>query len=106
MKESNLRDFRKGWVVGDFVDSLFRTKDVEVAIKRYRKNDVEPKHVHKITKEFTIVVYGAISMNGEIFHEESIIVVEPGESVEFKSITDSITCCIKSPSIPGDKYFE
>lgn len=106
MKEDNMWFYEKGWVVGDFDKNLVKTKDVEVAIKHYSAGDTEPRHTHKIAVEHTIIISGVISMNGRHYFAGGIITVEPGEFVEFKSITDSITCCIKSPSIPGDKYFE
>lgn len=106
MKADNLWFYKNGWVVGNFKKSLVMNKDVEVAIKYYKSGDTEPKHTHKLAVEHTIVISGIISMNDSHYFKGEIITVEPGESVEFKAITDSITCCIKSPSIPGDKYFE
>jgi len=106
MKIDNLSRYTKGWIVGDFAKSLVQNKDVEVAIKRYRAGDEEPSHTHKLAVEHTIVIDGIIAMNGKHYFRTDIITVEPGEFVEFKAISDAITCCIKTPSLPGDKYFE
>jgi quercetin dioxygenase-like cupin family protein len=94
----------KGWFVGDFVPSIIRTKDFEVALKSYSAGDTEDIHVHKIAQEVTLVVKGAIEMNDKTYFEGDIILIEPGEPTKFKSITDSTTVVVKTPSIVGDKF--
>lgn len=48
MKVSKLDEFFKGWVVGNFEPSLFKTDDFEVSVKNYKKGDYEQSHYHKI----------------------------------------------------------
>ena len=102
----NLEDMKKGWFIGDFDVSVFRTKGFEVAIKRYKKGDGEPLHWHEKACEFTVVISGLVSFNGNIFKENAIVIVEPNERVEFKALEESVTCCVKIPSVIGDKYHE
>ena len=35
-KTFNLKDFTKGWFVGNFDKSIIKTSDVEVAVKEYK----------------------------------------------------------------------
>ena len=35
MKTARLDEMTKGWFVGNFFPTLYRTNDVEVAVKRY-----------------------------------------------------------------------
>ena len=106
MKKDNLENMIKGWFIGDFEPTLFPSKDFEVAIKRYKKGDYEQSHVHKISTEYTIIVSGEVEINGLYYSEDDIIVIEPGEYVDFMSHTDVITCVVKTPSSKNDKYLK
>lgn len=101
---ARLADFKGGWFVGNFTPTLFPSKDVEVAIKRYRAGDRESCHVHRIATEFTVVVEGSVEMGGAIHHAGSIVVVPPGCSTGFRALTDAVTTVVKLPSVPDDKF--
>lgn len=104
METNNLNNFTKGWFIGDFEPSLNRTKDFEVSVKHYNKGDFESRHYHNVAKEITLVVSGKIKMNNVVYKKNDIIIIEPGESTDFKSITKSTTVVIKTPSTPNDKF--
>lgn len=104
MKVDKLKDFFKGWVVGNFEPSLFKTDDFEVAVKKYKRGDYEEKHYHKIATEITIIVEGSVRMNGELYSTGDIITIEPGEATDFKVLHDTTTTVIKFPCVEGDKY--
>ena len=104
MKVSKLNDFFKGWVVGNFEPSLFKTDDFEVAVKSYKKGDYEPKHYHKVATEITIITKGRVVMNFEVYNEGDVIVMEPGEATDFRATNDVTTTVIKFPCVEGDKY--
>ena len=104
MKLFRLKSMVKGWFVGDFEPAVFQTKDFEVAVKHYKKGDSEEAHVHKIATEITVVVSGRVKMNGRVFCDNDIIVIEPKDSTEFFAIDDATTVCVKVPSVKGDKY--
>lgn len=104
MKINQLENMVKGWLVGDFDPSMLKTKDFEVAIKRYKAGDGEPRHVHRVATEITVIVSGRVEMNRQSFFEGDIIKLEPGESTDFKVIEDTITVVIKAPCVAGDKY--
>lgn len=104
MYRYNLKDFKKGWIVGAFDPTIINTNDVEVAIKIYNKGDSEPAHLHKIATEITVVLSGIISINGCSYYPNEIIKIMPNEIVSFESITDSKTVVVKFPGISNDKY--
>lgn len=104
MIKHDLNTFKKGWVCGDIIPSLFNSKDVEVAIKRYKANDCEVSHVHKIATEYTIIISGEVLMNGVKYIQDDIIEIQPNEYTDFKCLTDVITCVIKTPSVMNDKF--
>jgi mannose-6-phosphate isomerase-like protein (cupin superfamily) len=100
-KESEIK---KGWFVGDFEPTCLRTQQVEVAVKRYKKGDKEKSHHHKIATELTFIVEGSVSMNGSLFEKGDIVMVEPGESVAFEAMEESINVVVKIPGAKNDKY--
>jgi len=51
-----LNDFKRGWLIGDFNPALIHSKDIEIGVKEFLKGESEPMHVHKNTKEYTIVL--------------------------------------------------
>jgi quercetin dioxygenase-like cupin family protein len=104
MKIYNLKDFTKGWFIGQFDPSILQTDNFEVAVKEYESGTIEDAHYHKEAVEFTIVLDGKIKMNGSEYGPNDIIEIERGESNVFESITDSRLLVIKTPSVKGDKY--
>lgn len=104
MKIYNFKDMIKGWFVGDFNPTSFSTKDFEVAVKIYKQGDSEQKHFHKIATEITLIKKGKVLMNQIEYKEGDIIVMEPGESTDFKALTDAENIVVKIPCVKGDKY--
>jgi hypothetical protein len=101
-----LEDFKLGWVVGDFNPALIHSKDVEMAIKHFRKGDVEPSHKQLIATEITIVVNGEIRLGDSKYGVDQIVIIPPGIYADFEALTDCSLVCIKYPSLPSDKVLE
>jgi len=101
MKENEL--FR-GWFVGDFDPSIFKTENCEVAVKRYKKGDYEEFHHHKISTEITMIVSGSVEMNGIKYTEGDIILIDPNEGTDFKALEDTTNVVVKVPCTKNDKY--
>jgi len=104
MKKFNLSNMTKGWFVGDFSPTLLKTRDVEVAVKKYIKGDTEEKHYHKLATEITVVVSGRIMMNSVEYKEGDIIIIEPYEASDFEALEDSVNTVVKFPGANNDKY--
>jgi mannose-6-phosphate isomerase-like protein (cupin superfamily) len=104
MKVGNLKDMFRGWVVGNFDPSLWKTDDVEVAVKEYKVGDYEEMHYHKIATEITVIGTGKVEMNGVQYNSGDIITIEPGEATDFRVLEDTITTVIKFPCLTDDKY--
>ena len=105
MRKDKIENMIKGWFVGNFSPAVYSTKNVEVAVKHYKSGEGEKNHYHKIATEITVVIEGIIAMNQVQYHSGEIIIIEPGESVEFISLTDAITTVVKIPGEINDKYF-
>jgi quercetin dioxygenase-like cupin family protein len=104
MKKFNFKNMVRGWFVGDFEPSSFKTKECEVSYRVYSKGDYEKKHLHKIATETTLITSGKVLMNGIEYGEGDIIVMEPGEATDFEALTDATNVVVKVPCVKGDKY--
>ena len=104
MKTAKLADMIKGWFVGNFDPTIYRTNDVEVAIKEYSLGEYESAHYHKIATEITVIQRGRVKMFDQIFNTGDIIVVEPNEATDFEALEDSVTVVVKIPGANNDKY--
>ena len=105
MKVEKLTNMKGGWFIGNFDPSLFKTNDVEVAVKSYNKGDCEESHYHKIATEYSVVISGRVRMNNIEYGVGDIIVMEPGESTDFESLEDNtVNVVVKIPGANDDKY--
>ena len=104
MKTAKLKNMEKGWFVGNFVPTLYKTNDCEVAVKHYRKGNHEGKHYHKIATEITVIISGVVKMNGQVYRDGDIIIEEPGDVTDFEALTDAINVVVKLPGANNDKY--
>lgn len=104
MKINKLNEFKLGWFVGDFNPSLYKTQDVEVAVKKYTKGDCDNSHYHKIATEITVIISGRVLMNDVEYNENDIITIFPEESTNFIALEDTVTVCVKLPGAINDKY--
>lgn len=99
-----IEDFTRGWLIGDFEPSLIRTKDFEVGILTHKKDEVWPKHYHKLADEYNVLVKGKMNVNGVELNTGDVFVIEKNEVAEPKFLEDCTVLVIKIPSVMGDKY--
>lgn len=104
MKKYLLEEMVKGWFVGDFSPTAFKTRDFEVAVKKYRAGECEAEHYHVQAIELTVVVAGKVKMCNRIFEKDDIVLLDKGEKTAFEAIEDSVTVVVKAPSVRGDKF--
>ena len=104
MRQAKLSDMIRGWFVGNFEPTLYKTNDVEVAVKNYAAGDSEAAHYHKIATEITVIQSGTVKMFDKVWNAGDIIVVEPGEVTGFEALTDAVTVVVKLPGANDDKY--
>lgn len=105
MKTAKLKDYIRGWFVGNFDPSLIKTENLEVAVKEYRKGEYDPLHFHKISTEITVVVTGSVKMKGKKYYKGDMIILEPDDISDLESLEDNtVTVVVKVPSANKDKY--
>lgn len=104
MKNAKLTDMIGGWLVGNFDPAVIKSKDFEFGVKRYQAGAVDAAHYHKVATEITVIISGRAVMCGKEWTDGDIIVVEPGDVVEFHAVTDVTLAVVKMPSAVADKY--
>ncbi len=104
MKSAKLESMTKGWFVGNFEPSLYKTNAVEVGVKHYKAGVREAWHYHKIATEITVIVSGRVRMNQREYGAGDIVIIEPGEGTDFEVLEDTATTVVKLPGANNDKY--
>jgi anti-sigma factor ChrR (cupin superfamily) len=104
VKRANLSEMVKGWFVGNFNPTAYRTDACEVAIKTYSKGEHEPVHHHKVATEITVIQQGKVRMSGKEYTTGDILVIEPGTATDFEVLEDTVTVVVKVPGAQNDKY--
>ena len=104
MKLHKLSQMVRGWFVGNFDPSVFKTKDFEIGILNHSKGEVWPKHYHKIAIEINCLLSGSMIIQNQKIEVGDIFILEPKEIADPIFLEDCKVLVIKIPSIIGDKY--
>jgi quercetin dioxygenase-like cupin family protein len=101
---SDIKDMFRGWFIGNFEPSIFKSKDFEVGILFHSKGEKWPKHYHKEAVEINVLLTGKMIINEKLLLPGNIFLIEKNEIADPEFLEDCTIVCVKSPSIPGDKY--
>lgn len=104
MITDHLNNYTRGWFIGNFKPSILPTEQFEVALLTHQKNEYHAPHYHAIATEYNLVIEGIIQVNGKVFQQNDIFIFLPKETAHVEFLTDCKILCIKTPSIPTDKY--
>lgn len=99
----NINNMKKGWFVGDFEPTAFKTKDFEVGYKVHKKNEIYETHYHTETTEINFIIRGHMKMQGKELKEGDIFIVYPYEISDPIFFEDTEVICVKTPGIVNDK---
>lgn len=103
MKQYRLKDFKLGYYIGNFLPSIIRTKQFEVAYKVHKKGSYWPRHIQKHAIEVNLVTKGRLSLNGLIFKRGDLILVPSNFPIKPRFLTNVEVVVVKVPSLPHDK---
>ena len=104
MKIYSLGEMTRGWFIGDFEPSVMRSKGFEVGVLEHKKGEKWPAHYHKKATEVNVLLSGKMVVQGVTIFPNDIFVFEPYEVADPEFLQDCVVLCVKTPSIPGDKY--
>ena len=112
MKIDNVSNCKQGWFIGNFDPVILKTINFEVAFHSLPKGHRSDNHYHLESLEMNLVVSGRIAVAVEgaskayrILSKGDIFIYEAGEKTDVICETDVDLVVIKTPSIPGDKYW-
>lgn len=104
MIKRNIKEFWRGWFIGNFEPSLLKTDQFEVALINHVKDEKWPAHYHAVATEYNLLIQGRMKIRGEIIEPGDLFVLEPNEVADPEFLEDCKVLCVKTPSIKGDKY--
>ena len=102
--KTNIKDFTRGWFIGDFEPSLLKTKGFEVMARHDVKGNRYPRHFHKEATEYVLHIGGVHKVDGNIYKDGEMLVIKPYRSVDYECLENGTTLCVKVPSRPKDKF--
>lgn len=106
MKVEKLDNMVRGWLVGNFEPSLWKTEACEVSVKCYKAGDTDDWHYHAKTTEFTVILNGEAQMGNTVYKHGDIIIIKPYEITDFTALTDVTTVVIRDGSVKNDKFID
>lgn len=100
----SIKNYFRGWFIGNFEPSILKTKDFEIGIIKHTKGEKWPKHYHAKADEFNVLLNGRMIINQKELNSGDIFVIQKMEIADPAFIEDCEILVIKIPSVPGDKY--
>jgi dTDP-glucose pyrophosphorylase len=100
----NLSDMTRGWLIGDFEPCILKRKDFEIAIMDHKKGELSLSHVHKVATEYNVLLSGKMTINNIAIETNIIFIIPNNLLTKAVFLEDSRVLCIKTPSLPSDKY--
>jgi quercetin dioxygenase-like cupin family protein len=100
----NIKNFKNGWLLGNFEPSLFKNENFEVSVQFHPKGFVGIKHYHAKSTEYNLVLNGKVNICGKLLNKGDIFVFLPNEISESNFLEDTEILVIRTPSDPTDKY--
>ena len=104
MEVFDLKKMFKGWFIGDFEPSAYKTKEFEVGTTLHPKGSDWETHYHKKATEITWLIEGKMKIQNKILKSGDIFVIYPWEIANPEFLEDCKVLVIKTPSDTGDKY--
>lgn len=104
MKVHKITEFFRGWFIGNFNPSVLNTKDFEVGLLTHKQGEHWPKHYHALATEYNLLISGKMIIKQTNIEPGDIFIIEPNEIADPIFLEDCTVLCIKTPSVPGDKY--
>lgn len=98
-----MKDMFRGWFVGDFEPSAYKTKNFEAGYLLHKKGEQWDVHYHKHMTEVNFLVNGKMILNDIELNTGDIFLIEKNEIACPIFLEDCYIFVLKIPSVPGDK---
>lgn len=93
----------RGYFIGDFEPTAYRTSAFEVSLMIHKQGEAWDAHYHTTSDEINYLMEGRMTINGELLEAPVIFVIQRGEVADPQFLTDCRLIVVKTPSAPGDK---
>lgn len=103
MKIHRIENFYKGWFVGDFENTAFKTDACEVSYKKHYKGEEYEVHYQEKITEINLIVSGEMIIQNKKLVAGDIFIIYPYEISDPIFLTDCEVVCVKVPGIKNDK---
>lgn len=103
MKIDRIENFYKGWFVGNFENTAFKTDACEVSYKKHHKEEIYEIHYQEKITEINLMISGEMIIQGTKITAGDIFILYPYEIADPIFLTDCEIVCIKVPGITNDK---
>jgi dTDP-glucose pyrophosphorylase len=100
----NIHDFTRGWFIGDFLPSIIKTKNYEIALLTHLKDEQWDYHYHEKSDEINFLINGKMRINDRIITERQVFYIPKKQIACPQFLENCKILCIKFPSVIGDKY--
>jgi quercetin dioxygenase-like cupin family protein len=101
----NIKDFKNGWIVGNFEPSLFFCEQLDIGVLYLKSGQRGDGHFHKNHTEYNIIIEGKAKINDKILNAGDIFIYHKLEKSNVEYLEDTILLVIKNPSTKNDKYY-
>jgi quercetin dioxygenase-like cupin family protein len=99
-----INEMFRGWFIGDFEPSVYKTAEFEVGYLQHKKDEVWKAHYHSVGTEINYLIRGKMIIQNTELKAGDIFVLYPGEIADPIFLEDCELIVVKTPSIPNDKY--
>lgn len=103
IEKYNIKDMFRGWFIGNFEPSVYKTNNFEVGYLLHKKGEMWDVHYHEYTTEINLLIEGKMILNNIEINKNEIFIINKNNIAAPIFLEDCYIICIKVPSIIGDK---
>lgn len=102
MEKINMKEMKRGYFIGNFEPSAYRTDEVEICCKGASKYTLDAGYYRKKDVQFIFLNRGMAEINGIKYKKYDLIKFEPGEVINIFALTNIEMTIIRFPGTKGD----
>lgn len=103
MKIFKLSEMVKGWFIGNFDPSAYKTDLFEINYRNHPKGESWDFHYHTESREINLVVHSKMIFNGVELSDGDIFIVDPWQISDPSFLEDTSVICVRVPSVNDKK---
>lgn len=103
MKIDRIENYTRGWFIGDFENTAFKTDACEVSYRKHPAGEIWDLHYQEKITEINLLVNGEMILQGTKLIAGDIFTLYPYEIADPIFLTDCYVICVKVPGIRNDK---